>query len=428
MDNKFLNYLKETHNFTETENGAGAYKSTNNACLDAFGRLGAMRKSNEEDIIDVFSRAFAEDKTVALRILFYMRDVRGGQGTRRVFRVIFKWLARKYPEFVEGNLDNVLYFGRGDDLLCLLDTGCRKAVTHFIKQQLKEDMDAIGADKPCSLLAKWLPSENASSKESKRYARMIANDLKWTPRQYRKLLTFIRHYLDICETHMSKKDWAGINYSIVPSKAAMKYSNAFVRNDSQRYTDYLVDVNSGKAKVNAGALYPVDIVQKVWDNGYKSKLSDRILLDAMWNSLPNYCGDENAICMIDTSGSMSGLPLMVSLSLGLYCADKCTGPFHGHFITFDIKPEIQTVYGDNIIDKVRNIRQINPWNTDFEAALQLILDTAVNHNCAQEELPQKLYVISDMQFDEARGANGSRYYDWNKHCYVYPTKEPFMQK
>ena len=401
--NKFLEELKEIQNYTETENGAVAFKSTGSAMLDAFGTLGAMKDCSVETILKTFDLAFNENSEMAMKLLFYIRDIRGGQGMRRVFRVIITHLAYTHPELVIANLENILFFGRGDDYLCLLDTPIEKDVIEYIYRVASDDLALIAHGQPCSLLGKWLPSENASSQETKRYANKLIKGLKLTPRQYRKMLTTLRRNIGIVEAYMSNNEWDKIAFSKVPSRASMIYSDAFQKHCYDEYISYLKDVSEGKAKINAGALFPVDIIHKSLEIGWGNKnIKDRYLLEGMWNALPNYLEglNETGICVVDTSGSMYGTPLEVALSLGIYCADKCNGPFKNHFLTFSSRPHLQEIVGETIVDKVANMERAG-WemNTNIEAVFNLILDTAIRNNLKQEDLPSKLYIISDMQFD-----------------------------
>ena len=187
--NKLIKELKTVQNQTFTENGAGAFKSTLNACLDAFGTLGAVREWSEDEIINCFKKAFYENRETALRLLFYVRDVRGGLGERKTFRVLLTWLANEYPDIVEKEIwaDNILEYGRGDDLLCLLDTPIRKTVIDYIDAILAEDSRDAGKGKSTSMLAKWLPSENASSPITRRYARIIRKGINLTPKSIVRL-------------------------------------------------------------------------------------------------------------------------------------------------------------------------------------------------------------------------------------------------
>lgn len=289
----------------------------------------------------VFSKAFAEDRETAMRILFYMRDVRGGQGMRRVFRVCLKWLVHYYPWLVINQLDNILFFGRGDDYLCLLDEGAVAGeVSAWLCNQLVHDwmLYCKGMTSEMTLLAKWMPSCNTSSATTRAYARRLIKDWGWSEREYRTRLSKMRAALKVVETQISAKRWKEVNYAAVPSRANLKYQKAFVKHDVNRYIDHLVAAAAGEAKINAAALFPVDVVHKAW-LGYNNPVA-RKLSEALWQSLPNYLEgrDETGLCVVDTSGSMMGEPMEVALSLGLYCADKCRGPFHGKFITFPILP------------------------------------------------------------------------------------------
>ena len=420
----FINELKKETNFTITENGAVAYKSTLNACLDAFGSLGAMRNIYKGRIIEIFSKAFYEDRETAMRMLFYMRDIRGGQGQRRVFREIIKWLAESYPQIIVQNLKNFLEFGRGDDLLCLLDYKfVKRDVLNFIAVTLSNDIEAMVKNEPCSLLAKWLPSENASSEETKRYARIIRGGLGYTPKQYRTILSRLRKYIGVVETKMSANKWKEIDYSSVPSKASINYTNAFYKHDCERYKNFVF--NDASKKINAKALFPVDIVHKIMNSGREINQIKLFLYDAMWKNLPDYFEgkEETGICVVDVSGSMTGIPMEVAISLGMYNADKCRGAYKNHFITFSDHPELVEVVGENIVEKVRNITDAN-WdcNTNLEAVFDLILKTAIKSNCSEVDMPSKLYIISDMQFDQASGGEYD-YRTWKRK-----EKKPFMKK
>lgn len=429
----FLTALKNFENYTETENGAIALRSTGRAILDAFSILPTMRTYyNKAFAVNLFDEAYKEDSTLAMRLLFYVRDIRGGQGSRAVFRDIMKHLAYTRPQLVIKNLDNFLYYGRGDDILCLLDTPIKKDVIAWIDQALSYDLGNCAFGRKVSLLGKWLPSENASSPITKRYAKMIIKGTRLSPKQYRKILTNLRKKINIVETKMSDNQWEDIDYSTLPSKAGLIYANAFYEHTPEKYLNYVAKLVNGSDKINAGAVFPVDILHKLkvcalleqWGNHYKPSAKDDILCTAMWNALPNYFKDkeETGICVVDTSGSMSGLPMEVAVSLGMYCADKAKGPYHNHFITFSRKPKLQELKGNTLAEKIMSINA-NDWgcNTDLEAVFDLILDTAISHNISKEEMPNKLYIISDMQFDEATSVSVP-YGFWERK-----PKEPFME-
>lgn len=420
----FLEMLKDEDNFTITENGAIALKSTKNACLDAFSTLPIAGSMSEEYIIRTFSKAFAEDRAIAMRILFYVRDIRGGQGMRRVFRVCLKWLADNYPEYVRYNMKLIMEYGRADDYLCLEGTCVWTYVINRFYRILSEDWVHMEKGEPISLLAKWLPSENASSKETKRLAAIVRKGLGFSSKEYRQILSKLRAYSHVTETYMSARKWDEIIYDKVPARASLNYSEAFYRHDTEHYTNFLKKLAEGQTKINAKSLFPVDIIKRAFEKRWKCSPKDRILLNSMWEALPNYLEgvDETALCMVDTSGSMWGTPYDVAVSLGIYCADKCRGPFHNHFLTFAERPALCEISGEDIVEKVANLPCINAGNTDLEAAFDLILRTAVDNNVKPEDLPSKLYIISDMQFDEARKGYE---YTWAPSRRTPP--KPFMQ-
>lgn len=401
-----LNELKIESNITYTENGAVTPESTGADCLDLFATIGALRNVEKSDILNRFYRAFFENRDLALKILFFARDVRGGLGERRTFRVILKSLAKRYPEVVIKNLPYIAEFGRFDDLLVLLDTACESAMLEFVKVQLTADLTNLGSDKPISLLGKWLPSVNTSNNDTVVMGKRIARALNMSDAEYRKKLTKLRARIKIIENNLRTQDYT-FDYQEQPSKALFKYRKAFLRNDSVRYESYLDDVANGKAKMNTTTLYPYEIVSKCFENVYEFKNftdEEKKALDVTWNALPDYTSGENALVVVDGSGSMytgdSPAPIDVALSLGIYFAERNKGAFHNHFITFSQRPRLIQIKGKNIVDKVAYVATYDdPTNTNLEGVFQLILNTAIKNKLQQSELPSKLYIISDMEFD-----------------------------
>jgi len=406
--NSLIDAIENKQNLTTTENGAVTLKSTLKATVDFFGLGGALRNNTEENAIKLFSKAFAEDQLVAVKTLFYFRDIRGGQGERKTFRTIFNWIAKEYPDVAIKNLDNVVEFGRWDDLLCTRGT------TVWCKYVLPMIWAEWSKDAKASLMYKWLPSENASSKLTKEIATEIRTGLGLTSREYRKKLSAKRAELDIVERKMCSNNWGDINYKGVPSKAALNYKGAFEKRDGVRYAQFIADVKSGKTTINAGTLYPYDIVEKCFAN------DNSATLDVLWNSLPNYMeGDtSNGIVVADVSGSMSGRPMAVSISLAMYVSERNNGAFKDHFITFSDNPTLQKVVGNNIRGKVRNLQSAD-WgmSTNLESVFNLILDTAKEHNIPASELPSTLYIVSDMEFNSACGRPSETFFNTIKNKY-----------
>ena len=396
-----LQMLKQEANKTYTENGAVTHRSTLSECLDLFGTVGALRNADEQEIISRFLRAYAENADLAMKTLFFARDIRGGIGERRVFRTILKWLAHNKPASAEKNIPYIAEYGRFDDLLVLLDTPCEAAALRYIRRQLQDDLAALDAGEGVSLLAKWLPSVNASYADTVRNAKKIARALGMTDAQYRKTLVALREKIRIIENNLREKDYT-FDYEKQPSKAMFKYRKAFLRNDSDRYDAFMSRVQSGEAQLHTGTLTPYDIVAPF----FTSRVSDKeaAAIDATWNAQEDFTGDENALVVVDGSGSMychiDPMPASVAMSLAVYFAERNKGAFRDHFITFSENPQLVQIKGQTIMEKILYCHNYNEVaNTNIQKVFELILRTAVENKVPQEELPAKLYIISDMEFD-----------------------------
>lgn len=421
----FMNDLKETlnedFNTSITENGAVGYRTTGKSLLDINFAVASMRRMSEQQIVDKFVKAFYEDKILAIKWLFYARDAREGVGERRLFRVCMKYLAEKHMDIAKAVIELVPEYGRYDDLWCLIDTDLKDDVINLIKNQLDEDVKNMKDGKNCSLLAKWLPSENSSSKESKRLASIICNGLGVSPRIYRKMLSELRSYLKVVETYMSKKEWSEIDYSVVPSRANLIYNSAFLRNDEERRRKYLESLQKGETKINAGVLFPHDIVHKYMDTRDWSILAsqDDVALEEMWKALPDYVnGSVNTICVADGSGSMtcrvdtasSVTALDIANALAIYFAERSSGEFKDTYITFSQRPQIVDLSkGKSLREKIEiALRHNEVANTNIEAVFDLILQTAINKNMTQDDLPQNILILSDMEMDGCATSNSGR--------------------
>lgn len=394
-------------NIAYTENGALAFRTSKSAVLDFFSNGGALRSRDEASIINVFEKAFAEDPLLATKAMFYFRDVRGGQGERRTFRILLSHLAKTRPEVVRANLPLIAEYGRWDDLYSLIDTDLEEDMFTVIDVQLADDMTSANP----SLLAKWLASENASSAQTKRYGRKTRQALNMSPRQYRKTLSAIRKNIGLVEQAISQNQWDAIAYDKIPSKAGLQYRKAFYRHDAERYAHFLEEVKAGTKKINAGTLYPYEIVEKTGAYGWsRTAGQDTATLDAMWNALPNYFGDNEVRGLVcaDVSGSMYGRPMDVSVSLAIYTAERNSGPFAGKYITFTDRPRLITVKQGSIVDKVRQVVETDVgYSTNVKAVFDMILNTAVKGKMSQDDLPTHLYMVSDMEFDTANNGRAN---------------------
>ena len=336
-----------------------------------------------------------------MKTLFFARDIRGGIGERRVFRTILKWLAHNEPQSVEKNIPYIAEYGRYDDLLALMGTKCEREALAYIKKQLEADCKALEAGESASLLAKWLPSANASNDDVIRQAKHIARSLGMNDAQYRKTLSALRAKISIIENNLREKDYA-FDYAKQPSKAMLKYRKAFLRNDGERYTAFMNRVTEGVEQIHTGTLTPYEIIAPFFKRDIRTE--ERKAIDVTWNAQEDFTGGENALVVIDGSGSMYGgsdpIPATVALSLGIYYAERNTGAFHNHFITFSENPRLVEIEGKDILEKVRYCHQFNEVaNTNIQRVFELVLKAAVKNHVPQEEMPSKIFIISDMEFD-----------------------------
>ena len=408
-----LEQLKNEANLTLTENSAVTYKSSGSECVDLFAAIGALRNSEPEQIQLRFMRAFAENPDLALRTAFYARDIRQGLGERKIFRAILEWLAKNNPDSIAKNIALIPEYGRWDDLLCLLNTKCRKYALNLIKSNLESD----------SLIAKWLPSINASNQQARHYAQIIANFLEMNYKQYRQLLTKLRAKLDLIENNLREKNYT-FDYSKQPSKAMFKYRQAFIRNDGQRYNKFLEDVAEGKTSINTGTLAPYEIILPIasWDDREISE-SERKALNTTWEALEDFTNGENALAVIDGSGSMyreDGIisPIAVAVSLGIYFAERNTGGFRNHFITFSERPQLIEIQGHDIYERVNYCKSFHEVaNTNLQKVFELILRTAVKNNIPPEQMPSSLYIISDMEFDRCTDDSSLTNFEYAKKIF-----------
>lgn len=403
-----LQALKEEANYTLTQNGALTYSSSGNHCLDLFAVIGALRNSSDRTINTLFELAYCENPDIAMKILFFARDVRGGLGERRIFRTISQHLTYTQPQSVSKNLHYIAEYGRWDDLLCLLNTPCKAQVLTTIKEQFHNDLQALAANGKISLLAKWLPSTNASNWQARRFAKLLIKKLQMTNKEYRQALASLRSRIKIIENNLRQNDYS-FAYSKQPAKALYKYRKAFLRNDSKRYKLFLDDVNSGKRKLNTKTLTPHDIVHTILSFPYYQSQDERFALDTTWKALPDYTNCANALVVVDGSGSMyfgrEILPIDVAISLAIYYAEHNKGAFANHFITFSTTPRLVEIEGRDIYEKAKYCMSYNECsNTNLKNVFELVLNAAIKHNIPQEDMPTKLYIISDMEFDSCADA------------------------
>lgn len=411
----FIEQMKMEANYTSTLNGAKTHASTGDACLDFFAVAGGMRYRKKAEQIRLFDRAYIETPDLAMKLLFHIRDIREGMGERTLFRTLLQHVACTWPDSVRKNVGYISEYGRWDDLICLLNTPARKEAVRVIRKQLEKDLAAAErrengeTDAIVSLLAKWLPSANASSPKTRMNAHRLAFALQMSEKDYRHMLSRLRAQSGLVERRLTAKKADKIVYEHVPAQAMLKYRSAFARQDKARYEDYLAGVIIGDRKMHADTLFPYELLRPYFNSGCSSvsHANGEDTLEALWQSMHTQPGNTNALSVIDTSGSMycsrsSLKPALISQAMGLYCAERCTGTFHNVFITFESTPHVMEIHGKTLHDKLRYL-STTPWggSTNLEAVFDLILQTAVRNHTPQKEMPAVLYIFSDMEFNQA---------------------------
>lgn len=414
MTNSLSQAILNKGNITSTQNGDGAFKSTLNKCLDFFSRSGALR-NNQSELLDLFKKAFYESPDAAIVLAFYLRDIRGGNKERLSFQTILKWLYENEALYFNKIVSLVPEYGYWRDILGFVDS---TVVVHTVSIQLAKD----ALSKNPSLLAKWMPSVNAG-KASRKLA------LKWmkalqidNEAEYRRGLSAIRSNIKPVESYMSAGKWGEIPYSNVPSVAMKKLAKAFGRHDFVRFDGFIKAAARGEVKINSTALLPHDLVAVYtksldWSDIGRGLYRGRIksvedgTVEAQWSQLEDYTNGENVLVMPDVSGSMQQhgfgkvSAFEVSIALAIYFAQKNKGAFRNQMVTFSKKPHFITLSGKGLFNAVSQVlAEVDMGNTDLMASIKAILDMARSNSVPQEDMPKKLVILSDMQFDSVNNA------------------------
>lgn len=414
----FATTAKNIANTKLTENGAIAYSTSGRVLTDLFAQIGALRPRSVNEIESKFASAFAADPRIATKMLFYCGNIRGGLGERRTFRICLKWLAKNHPHVVILNMANIYHFNRWDSMFELIGTPVEKEMWGLIAAQLEEDATTAVRVKngdpymSISLLAKWMPTETASSAKTRKLARKAMTNLGLTPRQYRKLISALRKYLNVTERAMSTGEWSTIDYPAVPSYAMKNYRKAFAKHDAERFAAYKTSLVKGETKVNASTLYPYDLVGEVrktvcYDyHTHRYVVKHDTIIEEQWKALPNYVsGENNILIMADVSGSMEcsgGRPMNTSIGLATYFAQRATSEFHNLYLSFTDEPHFIALRdGDSLADCVTLVQSTGVgYSTNLEKAFDYVLNFSRQHNIKPSDMPRAIVVISDMEIDQ----------------------------
>lgn len=362
-----------------TANGAITHSTTQNNCLDLFFLAGACRNEKEDKIKAKLEKAYQQDRVSTIKIIFNASDIRGGAGERRFMKLALNWLYHSHKEDFYKIMELVPHFNRWDSLFDIAALNNDEKLFDLIGKGITESKDA--------LLAKWLPRKGQYNNFAGKFRKYAG----WTPEMYRKRVVTLSKTV---EQLMTKKEWGAIQYDKLPSVASNKYRKAFYRNDKERFEKFIADCKSGEKKINASAIFPYDIYRSI------KRGDNKAAIEVQWDALPNYL--EGTECkflpMCDVSESMTGLPMDISVSLGIYLSERNTSSFKDAFITFTDVPYLQILKG-SLVDRANQIEGRKGYNTNLQAAFDLVLKTALRDNVPSVDMPTHILVISDMEFD-----------------------------
>lgn len=416
----FQNAMFTEQNYTTTDNGALTLKSSMNNLVDLFYKT--TRRADFNEIENLMNHSVVESELLVAKLIAYVRDIRGGKGERDLGRKMLAHMAKIRPDIVSKNIKHYIHeYGRWDDGLCLMgNQNLEQIYLNVVREQLEKDIAELnekGDKANISLCAKWIPSEGKSEDKKYKFTRKLSRLMGIRQAELRTVfISPLRKHMNLIETKMMMKDYDSIDYEKVPSKCMHLHGkqmnkkgekNAFARNDSEKFTEYLEKLKEGKAKVNASVLYPHEIMEYYFDGRYEKANHVDDLTEGQWKvmeekmRLMGKLG--KTLCLCDVSGSMSGLPMQISIALGILISGCCeVEAFKNCVLTFTTKPKFHKILGNNLFEKIRNLSKAS-WHcsTDFYAAFKMILDTAVKHSLREEDMPERLIVISDMQFNIA---------------------------
>jgi hypothetical protein len=428
MVNELKNELKKQENYQMTENGAVGYKSTGSLLTDLNFKVPSMRECISNKAMDTFVQAMDENLEYAIKWLFFTRDVRGGMGERDVFQKFYMKYAECYPLEAKATLRLIADFGRWKDIIDIInmDVADNLGGMDLVKDTFFTDIKNCMLGKPISLLAKWMPSINASNK-ARHQAKRFIKHFGLTCENYRKMLSKLRAYLDVTEVKTCGNRWGEVDYNRVSSNANKRYTNAFKKHDGERYNEHCTKALDKSAnpnvKMHASVLYPHEIWGKYAQElesvlysryGVSRRQSSNSVemnnaLEAMWQNLADLGDCGNTMVVVDGSGSMTVknkyniMPINVSRSLGVYFAERCKGEFKNILMEFSSKPSLIDLNKCNTLkDKIIEMSKYDDCtNTDIEKVFMLILETAVKSKMSQSDMPDRILIVSDMEFDAA---------------------------
>lgn len=384
-----------------------------------------LRGAARENIIDTFV------------IVFHLRDCRGGKGERELGRKALIWLFLNYPNEFKSIIHLIPEYGRWDDLLQLWpsvlnlddidfvrknwDSNIKDTIdlqnlrdiqlyiVDFVAKQLINDRIAMKNGNPTTICAKWVPTENDSLDRTYNTVKTITKNMNISPRIYRQQYTSpLRSYINIVEKLMCQNKWENIEFSKIPSCAMKKLKAAFQKHVHEEFTEWKKKLVQGDVEIKGKQLFPHELIYEIRKNSYSDDICEE-QWKVLEKQLENIGTLNDTLCICDVSGSMlsfinnhkvSFAPIDVSIALSLIIANNVKGPFHNHIITFHNQPTFQVIKDGSLINRYKQIKSI-PWGgkTNLQKTFDLILFQAKKHKLTQKDMPKRIFLFSDMQFD-----------------------------
>ena len=412
----------QAENGAYTWNGAESYATPDNGQMSGLIKLlfKSVRGLSSDTLHAYLVEAYAKTPIETVVAIIHIRDCRGGKGERDLGRIGLKWLLEHHQDDFQKIIKFVPEMGRYDDILYLIGQTLRgsdeeRRLVTFYFQQLESDRAAMLEGRPASLAAKWAPSENGALDKKFNLVKRICATCGIDTRSYRtSYLTPLREYIGIVELLMCTGLWEDIKYKSVPSCAMRRLKKAFERHTPDEFAKYLEDLQSGATEVKAKQLFPHELVKEALKN--KSDTITEHQWKVLEEEMEKLGSLKRTVCMVDSSGSMTGLPMEVAFALGILISGAVEGPFNGSVLTFDRSPKFVSIFPGTLQSRVNQLKKL-PWgmNTNLESAFARILEVATKHSIPSEEMPTRLIIISDMQFD--RTSTGETNFDMIESTY-----------
>ncbi len=432
-----LNKLKNENNYTITTwNGDPSYSSSGDPRLDLFFK-GFVRGCNEDNLNNMLTVSWCKYPEDTVKLIIHSRDCRNGKGEKKVSYQGMLWLRKYKPLTYIMNLATFLEHGYFKDLLQLagfahdfnlnpLGVTENYIELEVLAEYLREDIEKMkeqGENARISLAAKWAPSEGKHFDIKYGFAEDIAlllfPNADKPKKEYRLALSNLRKHLNIIETLTTQNKWNEIEYSKVPAKAHRLLRKAFLKHAPEEYSLYLNSLKLGTTKINFKGTHPHELVSTYIGNNINVDET----IEGQWKALVNDVKEKgtlnSTIAVSDVSGSMmspNGLPMSVSIALGILIAQCCHGVFHNKLISFSESPQVHELKGDTLNDMVKNTSRID-WgmNTDIDKVFQLLLNTS--KLTGNKDMVKNIVIISDMQFDQCIINSKLSAFDRNKKLF-----------